>query len=409
MISEKRKKRISFFSILFTFFVDMLGWCIVFPIFAPLFLDPQNVIFSHEISVTARTTILGFFLAAYPIAQFFGSPILGDMGDKYGRKKALILSVFLSFVGYALSAWSIHISSLYLLFFSRIITGLFSGNLSICMAAIADISLDEKAKIKNFSYISILAGATFVIGPYIGGRFSDKTINALFSPSLPLWFAASLCFVNFLFLVFAFYEMYKPHKHQKHDLLEGVHNISGALKIPKLKTIYIIYFLYLFAWVIIMQFVPVLVIQKFDFSNSQIGNLAAFMGVCWVVGSFMVQKAFLNKKSSLRILEVVLVFFTISCFIVFIPNKVSILILIVSLAMFACGIAWPICTSIISNMATQRMQGKVLGMSQSMQSLAMTIAPIVGGFVDHLFSPLTFLTAGLACLIASIIYFYVKP
>ena len=198
MLSLKKKRRFSFLSILLTFFVDTLGWCVVFPIFAPLFLDHGNVIFSTDIDISMRTTILGFFLAAYPVAQFFGSPILGDMGDKYGRKKALILSVFLSFIGYGLSAWSIHLHQLWLLFFSRIITGLFSGNLSICMAALADISLDEKAKIRNFSYISMLAGVTFIIGPFIGGRFSDSSINELFNPSLPLWIATFLCFLNFL-------------------------------------------------------------------------------------------------------------------------------------------------------------------------------------------------------------------
>ncbi|NGX28744.1 MAG: hypothetical protein K940chlam1_00931, partial [Candidatus Anoxychlamydiales bacterium] len=45
-MNTSSKRKISFFSILFTFFVDNLGWSIVFPIFAPFFLDPQNVIFS---------------------------------------------------------------------------------------------------------------------------------------------------------------------------------------------------------------------------------------------------------------------------------------------------------------------------------------------------------------------------
>ena len=168
-------KRISFFSILFTFFVDNLGWSIVFPIFAPLFLNDQNV-FSLNFSFQIKTAILGIFLAAFPLAQFFGSPILGDFADRAGRKKALIISISLIVLGYVLSAWSILLKNLSLLFISRLITGLFSGNLSVCLATISDLSTSEKSKTGNFSFLSVLAGFSFIIGAFLGGRLSDKNI-----------------------------------------------------------------------------------------------------------------------------------------------------------------------------------------------------------------------------------------
>src|SRR3990172_8987729 len=103
--------RISFTSILFTFFVDNLGWSIVFPIFAPFFLDSQNLLFGSEVAISTRTTLLGVFLAAFPFAQFFGAPLLGELADKSGRKKALILSIFLTFIGYIICGWSIHVKN----------------------------------------------------------------------------------------------------------------------------------------------------------------------------------------------------------------------------------------------------------------------------------------------------------
>jgi predicted MFS family arabinose efflux permease len=275
------------------------------------------------------------------------------------------------------------------------------------MASIADLSVDEKSKIKNFSYISILAGFAFIIGPYIGGKFSDRTIYSWFSAAVPLQMAAVLSLINFFFLLFFFHETTSHHKNVKFDVLESIRNISQALHIKKLKTIYVIYFLYLFAWVILMQFTPVLVIEKFQFTNSEIGNMAAFMGICWVAGSFLVQKE-IFKSYSFRVLEIVLLIFTACCFFVIFPRSMWATIFMVSLAMFICGIAWPICTGIISNMATQKMQGKIMGISQSMQSLAMTIGPIIGGFVVHFSKELTFVSAGIASLIASIIYFRVK-
>ena len=86
-ISEYKKRKLSLFSIHFTYFLDNLGWSIVFPIFAPLFLDPQNLIFSQNISIATRTTFLGIFLGAFPFAQFLGSPILGELIPGFKRFK----------------------------------------------------------------------------------------------------------------------------------------------------------------------------------------------------------------------------------------------------------------------------------------------------------------------------------
>jgi DHA1 family tetracycline resistance protein-like MFS transporter len=402
------KRKLSFFSILFTFFVDNLGWSIVFPIFAPLFLDSQNLIFAPDTSFAFRTTILGFFLAAFPLAQFFGSPILGDFADKRGRKKALIISVFLTFLGYILTGYSIKISNLYLLFIGRVVTGVFSGNLSVCLATISDLSKSEKAKAKNFGFLSVLAGFSFIVGAYLGGKLSDVKVYEFFSYSFPLYMAAVLSFVNLLFIFFGFEETIDVKKHITYDFLEGFHNIKEALKTKNIKTIYLIYFLFVFGWTILFQFSPVLVIKKFNFTNSQIGDLAAFMGICWAIGSGIINKVLSKKFQDIKILEISLFIFTILCGFVGIPKHLSNVILILGSCVIIGGVAWPLCATIISNRASKSMQGKIMGISQSMQSLAMAVSPIIGGLSDQIYIYLPFIIAAFASLIASLIYFKAK-
>jgi len=402
------KRKISFVSILFTFFVDNLGWSIVFPIFAPLFLDPQNLIFSADIAFSTRTTLLGVFLAAFPLSQFFGAPLLGEFADRAGRKKALILSIILIFIGYIISGWSIYNKNLICLFIGRVITGLFSGSLSICLAAISDLSLTEKAKAKNFSLISVLAGFSFILGAFLGGKFSDSKVFKYFNPSLPLWIAAFLSIINLLFIIFAFKETIEVKKHVKFDFLEGFHNIQEALKTKKIKIIYVIYFLFVFAWTIIFQFSPVLVVNKFHFSNSQIGDLAAFMGICWAIGAGPLHKLSGKSLLSFKILEVALLIFTILCGLLGFIQQIVGVVLILGACVIIGGLAWTICVTLISNRAPERMQGKIMGISQSMQSLAMGISPIIGGLSDEIHVYLTFLIASFASLIASVMYFNVK-
>ncbi len=402
------KRNISFASVLFTYFVDNLGWAIVFPIFAPLFLDSQNLIFSADVATSTRMTILGIFLAAFPFGQFLGAPILGELADKYGRKNALVLSIILTFVGYLISGWSIHTKNLIWLFIGRIITGLFSGNLSVCLASISDLSLTEKTKARNFGLLSVLTGFSFILGAFLGGKFSDSTVVKFFNPALPLWMASLLSLVNLFFIIFAFKETIEIKKDVKFDLLEGIHNIRDALKTKNIKVTYVIYFLFVFAWTILFQFSPVLLIKKFSFSNSQIGNIAAFMGVCWAIGAGPVHKILSKRFSPIKILDVSLLVFTILCGFVGFPRQIIGVILLLGFCVIIGGLAWPLCATIISNKAPQKMQGKIMGMSQSMQSLAMVISPVVGGISEQLYVHLTFLIASLASFIAGLIYIRAK-
>ncbi|MBN1914908.1 MAG: MFS transporter [Parachlamydiales bacterium] len=398
-------KKLSLFSIFFTFFIDNLGWSIVFPIFAPLFLDPHNTIFDSSFSSASRTTVLGVFLAAYPLAQFFGAPILGELSDRLGRKKALLLSIFFTVIGYVLTAISVQHQFLSLLFVSRVITGVFSGNLSVCLAAISDISSTKTAKLRYFGYFAVLAGFSFIVGAYLGGKFSDKEVYLLFSPDFPLWIAAALSFINLLFIIWGFEETLEMHKHATMDILESVHNVQQALHTKKIQTVYVVYFLFLLGWTILFQFMPVLVIQKFFFTSSKIGDLAAIMGLGWAIGSGVLSKLLSNFFSFRRILEGTLIVFAPLCALVVFPHHSSWVYIIFGLCVLIGGISWPIYISLISNMAPPKMQGKILGMTQSVQSLAMGISPIIGGLLDHVYFPLPFFFAAATALFAAIVYF----
>ncbi len=402
-----KRRKLTLASIFFTFFVDNLCWSIVFPIFAPYFLDPNNRLFSADVSITERTTVLGFFLMAFSLGQFFGSPVLGEYADRSGRKKALAVSIFFTFIGLGLSALSMQLDLLWLLFVSRLLTGVFASNIPICLACIVDLSPDEKTKVKLFGYLSVFAGLSFVFGAFAGGKLSDPSLNAAFSPYLPLWLAAGLTVLNFLFILFAFRETAEIRPDVKFDFLEGIHNIQEALKTDKIKRVYSIYFLFLFAWTLLFQFTPVLVVERYQFTNSNIADLAIFMGVCWAIGAGYLNRFLQKRFSSTTVLEGCLIGFTLLCALIVIPKHLWSVLTVLGFSVILAGLAWPLCTGVISNLAPRQIQGKILGISQSMQSLAMSIAPVVGGLAYRGKSGLPFLIAAGAGLLASIIYFSV--
>jgi len=400
-----KQRKLTLASLFFTFFTDNLCWSIVFPIFAPYFLDLNNQLFSNEVSLEERTAILGFFLMAFPLGQFFGAPLLGEYADRKGRKKALALSLFFTFIGLALSAFSLQTGRLWLLFVSRLLTGVFASNIPICLASISDLSPNETAKARLFGYFSLVAGLSFVAGAFAGGKLSDPSLNALFSPFLPLWLAAGLTLLNFLFILFAFRETAELDPSVRYHFFEGFQNIKEALRTKKIKRIYTIYFLFLFAWTLLFQFTPVLVVERFDFTNSTIANLAIFMGACWAIGSGHLNEWLQKRFSPLAILEVCLIAFTMLCAAIVFPTQLWMMLCVLGSAVLLAGLAWPLCTGVISNLAPRQVQGKILGMSQSMQSLAMSIAPVVGGIAYRGQLGYPFLIAAGAGFIASLIYF----
>ncbi len=405
-MKAKAKENISKASIFFTFFVDNLSWAIVFPIFSPLFLDPNNQIFSSDVSIATRTSILGIFLMIFPFAQFFAAPIIGELADRFGRKKMLIFSVFFTFLFFVLSSLSIENNWLYTLLLARFLTGLSSGNLSICLASISDLSQNEKQRIRNFGYLALIAGLAFIVGAYLGGQLSDPTISPLFNYAFPFWAATLLTFLNLIIVIFGFVETAKIDPNVKFDFLQGVHNIQKALHIPNLKKTFLIFFFFLFAWNVLFQFTPILLVRLFDFSSSDIGDFVAIMGLFWAIGAGVIKKPLLKFFSPMKVLRGCFIIFTILCFYIAFTNNTHIIISCIMISVVAAAISWPICNNLLSKKAGPQNQGKILGFSQSMQSLAMTLAPLTALFT-HIYLDFPFIIAAISALTAGLIYLLV--
>lgn len=400
----------TFFSVFLTYFVDVLSWAIVFPIFAPYFLDPNNRLFSPEITDGMRAMVLGFFLTAFSLGQFLGAPVMGEYADKHGRRRALLIAVFCTFMGLCLTAWSMERDYLILLFVGRFFTGLFASSTSICLTCISDISESDNAKVKNFGYLSTIAGFAFMIGAFFGGKLSDASLNRSFFTTFPIWIAAGLCLANFFSVLWGFRETAHHHPTLKFHFFQSFGYIKMALRTEKIKRIYTVYFLFLFAWTILFQFTPVLMVEKFSLMNASLGNVAVFMGACWMIGSGVLNKQLSSHFKHFHILEFCLLSFTVLCGAIIWPHYIPWVLAILGTCVALGGLAWPLCTGHISNMTPSNMQGKILGVSQAIQSFSMALAPTLGGLTFHLGLSFPFLTAALVSLTAAIVYYFtLKP
>jgi DHA1 family tetracycline resistance protein-like MFS transporter len=166
-----------------TILLDMLALGLIMPILPKLvesFVD-------NDTAHAAR--IFGLFGTAWALMQFFFSPILGSLSDRFGRRPVVLLSNFGLGLDYVLMALA---PSLIWLFVGRVISGITSASISTAFAYIADITPPER-RAAVFGKIGAAFGAGFVIGPAIGGLLGHA------DPRLPFWVAAGLSFANTIY------------------------------------------------------------------------------------------------------------------------------------------------------------------------------------------------------------------
>ena len=398
-----KNEKFSIGTIFFTVFLDLLGLGIIIPILPALLLDPIGGILPVTYSFSTRTILYGFLIASYPLAQFFGAPILGSLADQKGRKKILLLSLMGTVTGYAIFIFGIVTSNIYLLFLGRIVDGFTGGNISIAQSAIADVSTKE-TKSKNFGLIGMAFGLGFIIGPYIGGKLSDSSIVSWFSYATPFYLTILLATINVLLVIRNFPETLVVKKEIEINLFTGFVNIKKAFTFKNLRVMFLVVFLLTVGFNFFTQFFQVFLYEKFKFTQSQVGDFFAYMGLWIAIAQGAILRPLSKKLKPAKILNYSIILLAISFPFLLVPHDRVWLYLIVPFIAIFQGLNQPNGTAIISNLVDNHKQGEILGINQSVSSIAQALPPIIAGFVTSVNINLpTWFAAG-ATLLAWIIF-----
>ncbi|CAJ1793033.1 Multidrug resistance protein MdtG [Aeromonas salmonicida] len=165
---EGIKGQATLWVLVMTVTLAVAGFSLPSPVLAPLMLDPAQGMLTPEASDWSRKVWLGVIMGLYPLFQLVGSPWLGRLSDRHGRKPILTVCLVGVLVGYALMALGIAWRSLPLLLLSRVVEGFFNGDIAIVQAMAADMST-TKTKARSFAWINIGMNLGWVLGPMIGG------------------------------------------------------------------------------------------------------------------------------------------------------------------------------------------------------------------------------------------------
>lgn len=396
--------------LLLTVFLDLVGVGVVIPIAAPLLLDPKTNMLPIDYTLAHRSIILGFLLGSFALAQFFGAPILGAMADRYGRKIMLTASLVGTCIGYIIFALGIYEKSIFLCFLSRIVDGFTGGNIVIAMSSIADVT-DEKNRARNFGLVGMSFGIGFVLGPYIGGKLADPSIVSWFNFATPYWFVAGLSAVNILLISLLFTETLPKATNTKISFNTGFKNIYAAFSDPSLRTIFFVVFFFAFGFNCFTQFFQVFMIEKHHYNLSDIANMFAYIGMWLAVTQGALTRPLSKKFQPHRIPAISLLCLGIAMPFLIMPDQSKYLYFILPFIAVFNGLSTPNITALVSLKAGPEKQGSIMGINQSMQSLAMAIPPIMAGFITSININLPIITASCCIIISWLIFviFFKKP
>ena len=148
---------------------------------------------------------IGLLFAAYSFGNVFGEIHWGRQSDVWGRRKVLAVTTFFAALSYVAFAYA---PSLWAAIGIRVVSGFFSGTLSVAQGFIADVSPPER-RAKTMGYFGAAFSLGFAFGPVLGGVFAGEAVAAeSFRP--PIFIAGGLALLASIWCVAALRDAVPP-------------------------------------------------------------------------------------------------------------------------------------------------------------------------------------------------------
>ena len=362
-------KRSPLLVIFITVFIDLVGFGIVIPVL-PYYAE------GTRFGATPRE--VGLLFASYSVMQLFFAPVLGRLSDKYGRRPVLLFSLLGTCLGFLILGFA---TTLWMLFVGRIIDGISGGNISTAQAYIADVTTKEN-RAKGMGLIGAAFGLGFVFGPAIGGVLSRWGIY------VPFLFAGGLAFANAVLLYLTLPETITPDHPARTSAAtgRGWGRLLIALRDARLAYVLTIYFVSIVAFSIMTASFSLFLMFRFGYDAFHNGWIFAYVGII----SAVIQGGLIGRLVK-RFGEAPLVIagsllFTISLFASpFVTPAIGILGILVTGLFSSIGNALnaPTLTSLASKSVNETEQGAIMGVAQSVASLARAVGPTIAAFLIY--------------------------
>lgn len=279
--------------------IEVMGIGIIFPMLPELFLAKSSTLLTVGTSDTMRHWYYGLSLALWPAGMFFGTPFLGELSDKFGRKKIFLACLIMTSLSYCFLALGVYIHSLILFLFARVLSGFFAGSYDIAQAAAADISTPE-TKVRNMGWIVFANAIGFFVGPLITSFTVYSAKLSFLGITTPFWIACILSASNAALIAYKFNETFQVKKQHKLMLKKVFSAFLFVFVDKRTKYLSVIFFIFVSGWFLFFTALPIFLTKIFAVKTNIIALFYCLIGLVNTFNMLLVQpqvsKMFSPKK-----------------------------------------------------------------------------------------------------------------
>jgi len=341
--------------------IDMVAIGIMIPVLPAL-------VGTFSASRAEQALWVGVVSFAFGIANFFGSPVLGALSDRYGRRPVLLIG----FCGLALNFFATALATaLWMLIVVRLIGGAMQANASVANAYVADITPPAE-RAKRFGMLGAMFGIGFIVGPAIGGVLGDINLQ------LPFFVAGGLALLNLLYGYFVLPESLPAARRRRVDWrsvnpLRAFRSLADTQGVGLLVAVVacsgLAQFMLYTLWVLYAQF-------KFGWTLHENGMSLAAVGVMSVIVQGFLLGRLLKHFSPQKLAVWGLVSSTLAYAAWGAATAGWVMYAVIFLNVLGYTVQASI-QSIISSAADATRQGQTMGAVSSLNSLMAVIAPVI--------------------------------
>jgi DHA1 family tetracycline resistance protein-like MFS transporter len=359
--------------IMITVLIDMVSIGLIIPVL-------PHLVGTFTASPTEHAWWYGAVTITFGVANFFGSPVLGALSDRYGRRPVLLVG----FCGLALSFFVTALATaLWMLIAVRLFSGAMQANAAVANAYVADITPPEE-RARRFGMLGAMFGIGFILGPVLGGLLGAIDIR------LPFFVAGSLAVVNWLYGFFVLPESL-PRERRQPFHWSRVHPFAALGTLARLQGVGPLVVVVALAalsqftlhtsWVLYTKF-------KFGWGPAEVGWSLFAVGAISALVQGVLLRHMLARFSTHALAAVGLVSGSLSYLGFGLATEGWMMYVVIVVGGIIGGGAAAAIQSLIANAADARAQGSTMGSLASVNSMMAVVAPMVAtpllGLVSHL-------------------------
>jgi multidrug resistance protein len=349
-------------------------------VFALTLVIPLLAIYAEKLGATPLDATL--LVSVFAVCQLVSSPLLGRLSDRIGRKPVLVMSQIGTFIGLIVMAEA---HTLWLLYVARVIDGSTAGNLTVAQAYIADNTPPER-RARAFGLIGIAFGLGFFLGPAVTGHLTSYGLEA------PIWAAAGLSLTSIL-CTSLLLKNESTTTAAPDDLPAGRRPgvldweaYATFLRRPVLGGLLLQFFCFSFAFATFTSGFALFAERTFrwdghPFTPREIGYLFSYAGFLGIILQGGLIGRLVQRFGEPKLVATGFAAMCAGYVFLGIVDQLGPLVAVTTLAAFGQGVLRPTLTSLVTQHVDRHEQGAVLGVNQSMTSIAQITAPPLGGWL----------------------------